>query len=164
MGAPTGPVIIDGLLWQANHLVLPWMSERIPEMAGLAFGNATFPATGIGVVRDGQIVGGVAYSMFFDHPQGGDVQVSVVMEPGARVTRRMWRRLYAFGFKTMRCRRMSMQTTPGNTTAREHAERTGWTLEGVKREAEGDQDLLQYGLLRSELRNGLPPMRSRHHG
>lgn len=165
MTGPVGPFVLDGTLWGAEHLVLPWMAERMPEMRGRLLGNPMFPAKAIGVLRNGKIVGGVAFSFFYDHPDGGDVQVSVVMEPGARVTRRMWRHLYGYAFNQLRCRRMSMQTVRRNKPARRHAERMGWKLEGVCREAEGLQDLMLYGLLRSDMRaNGLPPMRSRHHG
>lgn len=150
-----GPFILDSLLWQAEHLVLPWLSDRIEGMEGLSFG----PATAIGVVKGDQIVGGVAYSYWFDHPDGGDCQISMVMEPGTRVTRRMWRHLYGHAFVTMRCRRMSLQILKRNKAARRHVEDAGFRVEGCKREGQGKQDIIMYGLLRSELRNGLPPLR-----
>jgi RimJ/RimL family protein N-acetyltransferase len=162
---PQGPFVLDGLLWRAEHLVLPWMSERIDGMQGLEFGSPDCPAYAFGVLRGSNLVGGVAFAQYRHHPEGGDVQVSVVMEPGARVTRRMWRHLYGYGFNQLGCRRMSMQTTKGNKAAREHAARMGWRLEGCKQEALGRKDLLQYGLLRSTMRDGLPPMKKgRHHG
>lgn len=146
---PTGPFILDQcptLIWGAEHLVLPWMSARIEGMEGLGFG----PASAIGVVKDGRIVGGVAYAFWYDHPDGGDVQISMVMEPGARVTRRMWRHLYGHAFVTMRCRRMSLQILKRNRVARSHVERAGFRVEGCKREGHGRQDIIMYGLLKAE--------------
>ena len=162
MNAPTGMFILDGLLWKGEQILLPWMAERIEMMGpGESFG----PCTGIGVVRDGKIVGGVVYSFWFDHPDGGDCQVSMVMEPGARVTRRMWRHLYGHAFTTMNCRRMSLQILKKNRKARRHVEDAGFRVEGCKQEGHGKHDIILYRLLRSELRDGLPPLRKvRHHG
>ena len=40
---PHGPYILDGLLWQAEHAVLPWMADRIEGMAGLSFATSRCP-------------------------------------------------------------------------------------------------------------------------
>ena len=159
---PTGPFILDNLLWKAEHLVCPWMAERI-EMMGPS--ESFGPCSAIGVVHDDAIVGGVVYSHWFPNPEGGDCQVSMVMEPGARVTRRMWRHLYGHGFVTMNCRRMSLQILKKNRKARRHVEDAGFRVEGCKPEGHGKHDIIFYGLLRSQLRDGLPPLRKvRHHG
>ena len=173
MGLPDGVYACDGLLFRAEHIVLPWIAKRISGMEGRHFGDGTFPASAIGVLgRDpatgaDRIMGGVAYSFWFDHPEGGDCQISAAFDPGARITRRMWRHLYGHAFITMNCRRMSMQTRKSHRAMRRHVERAGWILEGVKPEGDGRHDLVLYGLLRRHLRNGLPPiknLRSARHG
>ena len=155
MGVAVGPYICDGLLYQAEHLVLPWLAERIEGMAGRTFGQAS----AIGILGRDRIMGGVAYSHWFDHPDGGDCQISMTIEPGTRVTKRMWRHLYGHAFVVMRCRRMSLQILEQNYKAREHVVRAGFQVEGCKREGSGRHNLIQYGLLRSELRDGLPPLK-----
>ena len=172
MGVPVGPFVCDGLLFRAEHLVLPWIAQRLVGMEGALLASPTCPASAIGVLGvDGsgtsRIMGGVAYSYWVDHPEGGDCQISAAFDRGVRITRRMWRHLYGHGFVTMRCRRLSMQTRKSHRTMRRHVERAGWTLEGMKPEADGPHDLVIYGLLRRNLRNGLPPIknpRSRSHG
>ncbi len=165
MGVPAGPFICDGLLWKAEHMVLPWMAERIQGLHGRVLGDDKTLATAFGVLGGDRIVGGVAFAFWHDSPEGGDIEVSSVFEPGARVTPRMWRHLYGYAFVQLNCRRISCQTTRRNKAARQHAERMGFRLEGVRREGWGRQDLMLYGLLRSDMRNGLPPIKRRpRHG
>ena len=149
MNAIAGPYMLDGLLWNAEGNVLPWMAQRIPGMEGLSFSPS---ARGFGVIRDGHLVGGVAYDWFFDHPDGGDIQASCVMEQGARVTRRMWRHLYGYAFVQLGCIRITCQTGKSNHVTRHHLKRAGFQLEGKRRCGHGKNDVMMYGLLKSECR------------
>ena len=50
MGVQAGPFICDGLLFKAEHLVLPWIAERIMGMEGNLLASSTCPASAIGVL------------------------------------------------------------------------------------------------------------------
>ena len=153
--APQGPFVLDGLLWHDDDRVLSWMVERNEVLQGRGFGAAR----AIGILQGGHLVGGVAYSIYVPHPEGGDCFVSMVLALGARVTRRMWRHFYWYGFAQLGCRRLSTQFLKRDRPGRRLAERMGWKLEVTAPEALGTKTLVHYGLLRSQLRNGLPLMK-----
>ena len=153
--APHGPFVLDGLLWRDDDRVLSWMVERLEVLRGRFFG----PARAIGILQDSYLVGGVAFSIYVPHPEGGDCFVSMALDPEARVTRRMWRHLYGYGFCQLGCHRLSTQFLKRDRRGRRIAERMGWKLEITSPEALGTKTLVHYGLLRSQLRNGLPHMK-----
>ncbi|RYB01333.1 hypothetical protein [Lichenibacterium ramalinae] len=50
MGVPAGPFVCDGLLFRAEHLVLPWIAGRIAGMEGDLLASPTCPASAIGIL------------------------------------------------------------------------------------------------------------------
>ena len=141
----TVPSIHDGVLFGADVAVAAWVQDRIPGCMG--FG----PCAALGIVRDGQIVGGVVFSGW--HPDGRDVEVSGAVGPGFRVGRAGVRRLLRYAFVQLGCVRITARTAKRNRDARAFLDRLGFRIEGVRRAAhDGRQDQILYGLLARECR------------
>ena len=124
------------------------MLSQITELADFSFG----PCTTIGVLRDGKIVGGVAYSHFHKHPDGSDIAVNIALLPEARITKSMWRWLFSFPFQQLQCSRITSFVIRSNKRARKFNERLGFKLEGIKRRGHGRDDVFMFGMLASECR------------
>jgi RimJ/RimL family protein N-acetyltransferase len=139
------PEIVGSILIGADDLVIELVRSRIPEMQGRQF---AYP-TALGVVRRGQLVGGVVYHEY----RGHDVQMSAAFDTRAWATEGTLRALWTYPFITMGCARATMIVARKNKRARKFLEHMGMTLEGVLRKGlDGVQDAFVYGLLREDCR------------
>lgn len=140
--------VVDNILYGRSEEVAQWVLHRIPEMRGRSFG----PCAAIGVLRDGNLVGGFVFSGYAQHADGSDITINGAAAPGNRVTRRMWERVYSYPFVQIGCARVSDYIIETNQNAIRFAERSGFKLEGRKRRGYGSEDVLLYGMLRHECR------------
>lgn len=96
---------------------------------------------------DGALVAGVLYNHY--HPP------SIMMHVGA-VEGRMWltreflHAAFDYPFNQLKCKRVTALVPKKNRAARQFDEHLGFKLEGCMRQALADDDMLVYGMLRSE--------------
>lgn len=98
----------------------------------------------IGYERDGTLKGGVVYTQY-SHP---NIVVATVLE--APLTRGFLREIFHYPFIQMKCRRMTALIDAKNARSRQLVEHIGFKLEGCMREAALEDDVMIYGLLKSD--------------
>jgi RimJ/RimL family protein N-acetyltransferase len=137
------PQIVGSILLGADDLVIEMVKSRIPEMRGKDF---AFPR-GLGVVRNGNLVGGVVYHEY----RGHDVQMSAAFDSAGWALPGTLRALWSYPFDTMGCKRATMIIGRKNKRARRFCRGMGMTEEGLLRKGlDGMQDAVIYGMLRDE--------------
>jgi RimJ/RimL family protein N-acetyltransferase len=114
------------------------MSERLPHLR-----EGLWPCTAFGFIRDGRLVGGVAFNNY----RGFDVHMSAVLD--CAMTRSELRVLCDYVFGQLGCKRATAVAGKKNKKARKALEIVGFTLEGVlKRGFDGFEDAMIFGLLK----------------
>lgn len=124
--------------------VVAFVSEKI-------YGKDRFPddSPSIGVIEDGEIVGGVVYSMY----TGNGIMMNVASSNRRWLTRTFLRAAFAYPFKQLGCTRVSGLVRVDNADAQRFDEHLGFVREGLIREGDEDgTDLIMYGMLRRECR------------
>lgn len=124
--------------------VVAFVSEKI-------YGKDRFPddSPSIGVIEDGEIVGGVVYSMF----TGNGIMMNVASSNRRWLTRTFLRAAFAYPFRQLGCTRVSGLVRVDNVDAQRFDEHLGFVREGLIREGDDDgTDLIMYGMLRRECR------------
>jgi RimJ/RimL family protein N-acetyltransferase len=135
------PVVVGSLLFGADELVGEMVKSRIPHMRTLQWGS--FQA--LGVVRHGQLVGGVVYH----HYRGFDIQIAAAFDAKSWALPGTLRALCAYPFVQLGVTRVTAITGKKNKKARRTLERIGFALEGVaKRGLDGVEDAMIFGLLK----------------
>lgn len=130
------------LVFGHDRSVAAWVADRIPEMSA-------FPDSAVAIgVADGQtLIGGVVYS----HYSGADISMHQAGEPGW-LNRERLDVFFAYPFRQLGCRRVTGLVARKNKHARSIVERLGFKLEGKIRHGLPADDLMLYGMLRSECR------------
>jgi hypothetical protein len=137
--------IEGGVLYGADEAVAAMVAERLPHVGEKGFG----PCAALGVVRRGDLVGGVVFSMF----RGHDVQVHMAFDRADWAFPSTLRRLYAYPFTQLGCIRMTAPIGRKNKAMRKLAEYLGFELEGVMRKGlSPSEDLCLYGQLAKNCR------------
>jgi RimJ/RimL family protein N-acetyltransferase len=137
--------LIGSVLYGADEQVAAMVAERIPAVRGKGFGECT----ALGVVRGGELVGGVVFTMF----QGHDIAVSLAFDTPRWVSRATLRELFSYPFGQLPCARITALIGRKNKPSRRLCEGLGFELEGVMRKGlDGKEDLMVYGLLREKCR------------
>lgn len=120
-----------------------WAKTRIPHVESWGEYSA------IGLERDGQILAAVIYN----HYTGPNVMTSIAGAPGRRwLTRDYLRAIFRYPFVQLEVRRITALVATRNAESRRFVEHLGFTIEGLMRHAEVDDDLMVYGMLRQECR------------
>ena len=134
--------VVNDVLYGASADIVEYVRQRIPNAA---FGFAP-DAVGLGVVKQGQLLGGVV----FDQYTGLNIVMSAAFESPRWATPKTLRQLFAYPFITAGCRRITAITTPENKAARAIT-KIGFQQEGILRNFfPGDVDGVVLGLLREE--------------
>ncbi len=107
----------------------------------------------LGVVKDGKLIGGVAYTGYAELPDGThDMMMSCAGEPGW-LTKLSLRVFFSYPFIQLNCSRVTTIAAKSNRKARDLNERLGFTHEGTVRGGFGHgRDGILYGMLREECR------------
>jgi hypothetical protein len=135
------PYIVGSILFGADEFISNHVASRIPHMQA-PFG----PCTALGIVRGGNLVGGVVYHGYVGH----DIQVSIALDSSAFLP---WRALFAYPFEQLGCARLTAFTGRKNKKARKLLENLGFRLEGVhERALDGTSDAMSYGMLKENCR------------
>lgn len=131
------------ILYGHDGLVAAWIAAQIGGEAGFSPG-----VRALGVVRDGRLVGGVA----FDDFKGTDVRLSIAGY-GPWLTRALLRAAFGYVFGQLGCRRCTVVVKRTNRRSRALAERIGFREEGALRDAfEDGATAILLGLTRRECR------------
>lgn len=125
--------------------VVEFVSKKI-------YGEGKFPpdSPSIGIVENGEVIGGVVYSMF----TGNGIMMNVASNGTKRwMCRKFLRAAFAYPFKQLGCTRVSGLVRVDNLAAQKYDEHLGFVREGLIREGDDDgTDLIMYGMLRRECR------------
>jgi RimJ/RimL family protein N-acetyltransferase len=139
----TAPYMVGSVLFGADDLVAAFVKARIQMLGDSNFRDYT----ALGVVKDHKLLGGVVYHAYSGH----DIQASYAFESPRWASRDVLRVLFGYPFNQLGCVRMTGLIARKNKHAREMILRLGFTLEGVHRKAaDGRQDAISYGMLKSE--------------
>jgi RimJ/RimL family protein N-acetyltransferase len=137
--------LVGSVLYGADREVAAMVASRIPHVRDKGFGECA----ALGVVRDGQLVGGVVFTMFSGH----DIHVHMAFDSPRWATPQTLRELYSYPFRQLPCVRMTAPISRKNKRMRRLAEGLGFELEGVMRKGlDGKDDLMIYGTLRDKCR------------
>lgn len=137
--ATSSQYMVGSLLVGADDVIAEAMRQRIPHLreTGLR------PCTTFGVVRNGQIAGGIAFNNY----RKFSVDMSAVLD--CALTRAELRTLCGYAFNQLDCRRVTAITGKKNRQARKALEIIGFKLEGVHpRGLDGREDAMSFGLLK----------------
>jgi hypothetical protein len=141
----TQPAIYGSVLVGADELVGEMVKSRIPFMRGKEWG----PHTALGVVRNGQLVGGVVYHCY----RGFDIQMSCAFDRVGWALPGTVRALFDYPFNQLGCRRVTSVVGRKNKKARKLLTDLGFMLEGThKHDLDGIEDAFSYGLLKEQCR------------
>ena len=131
-------------LYGQEDRVLPWMAERIQDMAFEPGAKA------IGHERSGELVGAVAYDRFTRN----SCIVHLASDGSRRwLTREFAIRTMAYPFIQCGFNRITALVTESNEASLRFTRRFGFVEEGrLREEAENEEDVVVLGLLRRECR------------
>lgn len=127
-----------------QSLLLQWARLRMPE-----YGNQDLePCHAFGVIISNKVA---AVIVWHDHvPDYGSVELTIIAENPLWAAPSIVKELMRYPFDALQCQRISVNTARKNKRARQLCERMGFKLEGVIRNGYGKQDMMVYGLLKSE--------------
>lgn len=131
-----------------RDLVALWMLERLPDVTDLPGGYEA-----LGVARGLELVGGVIYSDYRPCKGGGQIQMWCAGHNW--LSRRVLREVFGYPLnerpRGLGCHRINALVARGNKPVRRMCNALGFTEEGkLRRGYDTQQDLIVYGLLRSE--------------
>lgn len=129
------------LLFGEDARVAQWCAQRIPQHLGW---GGQYVA--VGYERRGALQGGVIFTDYC-HP---NIRICAVLE--APLTRRFLRAIYFYPFRQLNVTRITALIDARNVKSRALVEHDGFVPEGCMRKAALDDDVMIYGLLRSECR------------
>lgn len=131
-----------------GHPVKTWI-ERQPNIQAHPRLEAA-----LGVVRNGEIVAGIAYHTPANWEFGRGIWVDIAARPKTPwASRRVWRAAFDLGFNALGCTRIGAKIREGNVASEELCKRLGFRKEGVFRRAyNGKTNAIYYSMLRNECR------------
>lgn len=113
------PETVDGVLYGADFPVMVAVARRlgVPGFKNYA---------ALGIVRGGEVIGGVVFHDFSGH----DIEVTLAVDGGGWLKRSMLRRLLLYPFVQLGCIRASAMTPEDNRSARRLLDKLGAEPEG----------------------------------
>jgi RimJ/RimL family protein N-acetyltransferase len=126
----TGPAVVE------------WVAKRTNEHGN--FGAAT----GIGVEREGKLIGGVVYNEW----NGVNCNMHVAAENGHWLSRTALWYFFDYPFNQLKVNRVTGLVGEGNLHAREFDEKVGFSLETTLKGAHPTGDMLVYVMWRKDCR------------
>jgi hypothetical protein len=129
------------LIFGQDEAVAEWASSRLGT-------TLVRPYVAIGVGD----ASGLHAAMVFNDYTGANIEITVTSDP-AGWTRAAVRAAFAYPFRQVGCRRLTLRTRADHTVVLDIAARLGFQREGVLREFYDDGcNAVVFGLLRSECR------------
>ena len=137
--------VIDGVLYGASETIVEMVRQRIPN----AFDGFSEAAVGLGVVKDGRLLGGVVFDQYTER----NIVMSGAFDSPRWCSRSTLRRLFRYPFVQLGLRRMTTITTADNHRALRLDTWLGFQYEGTLRKFfPNDVDGVVLGMLREECR------------
>jgi len=119
--------------------VVDWMEQRLGE-------PFRGEALGLGLVRSGMLVAGVA----FHDRQYHNVHASIVALPGS-LTKQFMKAIFHYPFNQLKVNRITVCVRRSNEASSKLAQRMGFSLEGIQRKGYPDgEDKFIFGMLKEE--------------
>ncbi len=139
------PLILTG----ERERVVAYLKHRIRDMGE----PPAKDYEAIGVVKDGKLIGGVAYTEWKEIAPGQhDIRMHCAGEPGW-LTKGTIRAFFAYPFQQLACIRVTAIVAKANRRARDLDERLGFRMEGCIRDGFGvGRDGIVYGMTRAGCR------------
>ena len=139
---PEGPFLVGSVLYNDKAKVAQIVASLLPK--GPVWSWENFSA--LGVVRRGNLIGGVIYSNY--RPHANDIEITAAFSSPDWCLPDTIKQILAFPIQQLGCTRCTARTARRNKPARQFNERLGFKVEGVQRKAyDGKQDIIIYGLL-----------------
>lgn len=136
--------LVNNVLFGADDAVKAFVGSRLPFRQN-SFGDST----ALGVIRHGQLVGGVVFHNY----RGHDIEISIASATPLWASKKTFATLYGYPFNQLGVARITCITSRKNKVVRRLAEASGFKLEGTHRKAfDGQIDAMSYGLLREDCR------------
>lgn len=137
--------LVNGVLYGASDTIVEMVRQRIPN----AFDGFSKDAQGLGVVKDGKLLGGVVFDQWTER----NVVMSGAFDSPRWCSRQTLRQLFSYPFIQLGLRRMTTITTADNERAIRLDLKLGFQHEGTLRNFfPGDVDGVVLGMLREECR------------
>ena len=129
---------------------------RIKRYTAHKLGNISGDAVGIGVCHKDVLV---CACLYFNHSyKNSDIEMSLVSDEPRIFTTEALKGFLGYPFNQIRCNRITAKVEAKNTVCRRLLKKIGFVEEGVLREASQGNDLVIYGLLRSDYRYRTEPI------
>lgn len=126
--------------------VVRWVADRLGMERG--FG----PCDGVGLVRDGQIVGGVVYTNF--NPEAGVIEMTAYADDPSWMNRQMLGVIFDIPFIENRCQLLVWRVSVRNTHVARLAERLGFKAHLIPRLRGRDEDEIIFTLTDDDWKSG----------
>jgi RimJ/RimL family protein N-acetyltransferase len=130
------------LLYGEDAFVADWVCRKAPHAE-----NGFEKYVAIGVVESGKLIAGCVYNEY--HP-GVSIHVSIASTSPKWCNRRILKAFFGYPFLQMKVKRLTAYTGKSMASVRQFLERLGFQQEGIMRQGFADDDVVIYGMLRSE--------------
>jgi len=136
-------ITLDGHTWVTfdDALVGPWVCER----AGLKYAPERF--TGIGRIKDGQIVAGVLY----EDCNGASVYCHIAGEGNWANKHFLWL-IFDYPFNQLGVRRITTTVCPNNVRSQKFTARLGFEVEAKLKDAHPEGDIWVFRMFKENCR------------
>ena len=131
-------------IWpDSDGIIARWVCAGLGENCDWIGPNLT-----IGISLGGKMIAGI---IFNDLRPGRDVWLSIYSTNPRWCCRRVLRAVFETAFEAMKCRRVSLFVSRGNSASISLVERLGFKKEGMLRQyRDNGEDCFVYGMLKSE--------------
>jgi RimJ/RimL family protein N-acetyltransferase len=129
------------LFFGEDDAIGDWAASRLGMVHGFLR-----PYTSIGAIENGRLTGAAVFNVY----SGDDVELTIVGR--GIMNRAAFRVIAGYVFTTLGCRRLSVTTRASNYRVIGMAERLGFVEEGRRRCRYGDEDGIEFGMLKEECR------------
>ena len=134
------------VLYGHDPMVAIWVAHQIPQ-------GGVFPTFGggpvaVGLVNDGELVGGVVWHSYSASQRRIEVSGATTTTRG--LTPAIISEVMRYPFGQLKVRRVSAEIPVSRPEAAKFLERLGFRQEGLIREGAGDEDLTLWGILAPE--------------
>lgn len=138
------PMTVGGM----DAFVVRWVARE------LGMDPETYrPGSGLAIMLDGLLIGGVAFHGYVRHKNGSSIQASIATRSPRWATRRVLREMFAYPFNQLGVTRLWVMASRKDKRARKLQERLGFKFEGIARAAwDGKVDAAVSSMLPNECR------------
>jgi len=138
-------VIVHATSEADKALLLDWLAPRLDTTPRDLVWNNAFDV--VGILRGNTIAGVILYNNW----RGRSIEMHCAGS-GSWLTPGVVRAVFTYPFVDLGCELILLHIKRGNRIARAFAEHLGFKMDGIKRAEERRDDMMMYGMLKSECR------------